>query len=205
MSVFISSSRACCAVLRCSSFWIYAVFFFYVLLLNRFTVKEAKQSVSNVTAGGKKPAPTDRETPFWRIKSVKWLWESRERSWTCAAGWRALRTPPHFLLPRLNLFSFSLLYWWSSDPSLSLCHFSKSIFSLKCSALSQFSAFFIPLPLFFLFWSNHFRLFFLDPLWLSSHFSQSLFRRQTDWVIMFALDPTASMQRSHYFSLLAEF
>lgn len=37
-------------------------------------------------------------------------------------------------------FSFLLLYWWSSDPSLSLSHFSKSIFSLKCSALSAFSS-----------------------------------------------------------------
>ncbi len=41
----------------------------------------AEQSVSNVTAEGKKSAQTDRETPFWRIKSVKWLWESRERRW----------------------------------------------------------------------------------------------------------------------------
>lgn len=57
--------------------------FFYVLLLNRFTVKEAEESVSNVTAEKKKTAQTDRETPFWRIKSVKWLWESGEESWMC--------------------------------------------------------------------------------------------------------------------------
>ena len=43
--------------------------------LNRFTVEEAEESGSNVTAE-KKTAQTDRETPFWRIKSVKWLWES---------------------------------------------------------------------------------------------------------------------------------
>lgn len=119
-------------------------------LLNRFTVEEAEESVSNVTAE-KKTAQTDRETPFWRIKSVKWLWESGERSWMCPPGWRALRKMPQFLLPRLNLFSFSLLYWWSSDPLLSLSHFSKSIFSLKCSALSFSSQLFLPYAIFFYF------------------------------------------------------
>lgn len=119
-------------------------------LLNRFTVEEAEESGSNVTAE-KKTAQTDRETPFWRIKSVKWLWESGEGSWMCPPGWRALRKTPQFLLPRLNLFSFFSLYWWSSDPSLSLSHFSKSIFSLKCSALSLSSPLFHPYASFFIF------------------------------------------------------
>lgn len=52
--------------------------FFYVLPLTRFTEKPAEESASNVTAEGKTSAQTDRETPFWRIKSAKWLWESRD-------------------------------------------------------------------------------------------------------------------------------
>lgn len=78
-----------------------------------------------------------------------------------------------------SFFPLSFLYWWSSDPSLSLSHFSKSIFSLKCSALSQSSAF-SSLCLFFLyFWSNHFQLFCF---YFDFHlpFSQSLYRRHTD-------------------------
>lgn len=78
---------------------------FYVLPLNRFTVEEAEASISNVTAeGGKKTAQASRETPFWRIKSVKWLWESGQRSWMCPPGWGALRKTPWFLSPILNLF-----------------------------------------------------------------------------------------------------
>lgn len=53
-------------------------------------MEEAEESVSNVTAEKKKKqkktAQTDRETPFWRIKSVKWLWESREESWMSLPG-----------------------------------------------------------------------------------------------------------------------
>lgn len=83
------------------------------------------------------------------------------------------------LLPRLNLFFFLfLLYWWSSDPSLSLSHFSKSIFSLKCPALSLL--FFSFLYLFFYFGQITFSS-SAPALTFISLFPQSLCCRQTDW------------------------
>lgn len=187
-----------------------------MLLLNRFTVEQAEESVSNVTAE-KKTAQTDRETPFWRIKSVKWLWESGEGSWMCPPGWRALRKTPQFLLPRLNLLSFFSLYWCSSDPSLPLSHFSKSIFSLKCSAFSRFSTF---SSLFLFFPLVKSLLALLLPLWLIASFflKHSMADRQTDrhsasqsemrqsWTWFrghFQMPPWKG--RSHFLSLLVEF
>lgn len=86
---------------------------------------------------------------------------------------------PQFLLPRLNLFSFFLLYWWSSDPSLPLSPFSKSIFSLKCSALSLSSPLFLPYTSFFFILVKSLSALLL-PLWLLSLFSQSLYSTQAD-------------------------
>lgn len=104
--------------------------------------------------------------------------ESGEGSWMRPPGWRALRKRPQFLLPRLNLLSFFLLYWCRSDPSLPLSHFSKSIFSLKCSAFSRFSTF-SSLFLFFPFGQITFSS-SAHTLTYSFFFPQTLDGRQTD-------------------------
>lgn len=118
----------------------------------------------------------------------------------CPPGWRALRKKPQFFLPILNLFFFlslSLLSRWSSEPSLALSHFSKSIFSLNCSALSQFSAFSSPMPRFFIYiLVKSLSALCAPTLTFISFFPpQSLYSRQTgrntlDKDIRFPLDPT---------------
>lgn len=184
--------------------WIYVVF--YVPLLNRFTVEETEESVSNVTAE-KETAQTDRQTPFWRIKSVKWLWESVEPSWMCAPGWRALRKTPRFLLPRLNPFSFSLALLVKLWPVALSFSFFKVDFSLKCSARSQLSAFcsrsLPPFFYFFYFWSNHFQFFCTHFDFHLLFLHHSIAATQTvDCDTRFTPTPTVQQPWSHYLSPL---
>lgn len=105
---FIRFCRACCARL------ILWISLFYVLPLNGFTAEEVEGSVSDVTAE-KKTALTYRKTPFWRIKSVKWLWKCRQRGWMCLPAeelsGKRLRFSRQFLKVFLFVFAFLVKLW----------------------------------------------------------------------------------------------
>lgn len=133
--------------------------FFYVLPLNGFTAEEVEGSVSDVTAE-KKTALTYRKTPFWRIKSVKWLWKCGQRGWMCLPAEELSGKRLNFSCQFLKVFFVCLCFLVEALNCRSLSRF-QSRFSLLTAPLALSSQLFLPQSPIFLFWSNHFQLFLL--------------------------------------------